>query len=405
MSRTPFRALRHRDCRLLLGGQLVSLVGTWMQTIAQGWLIYRMTGQVAMLGAVTFTALAPAFLLSPLAGLLVDRQDPRRIALATQAGLLLQAAILGLLTVTGRVTVPAIFLLAGLMGVVNAFDLPTGRVLVSRTVPKDDLPNAIALVSAIFHASRIVGPSIAGFVVAWSGEGWCFLANAASYLAALAGLAAMRLPPPPARGAMVSIGAHLAEGFAYLRQDRSVAQLFLLLAAVSLMAFPYTALLPAFAKDVLATDARGLGWVMAASGVGATLGALLLAARRSTAGMTSTMLVAAFLLGLLLVAFAFSRTLWLATLLIVPLAWAMVTHMTSNSTLVQMTVPEALRGRVLALHGMVFLGAVPVGSLLGGLIAARFGVPAALALGGIGCSCATLLSALAFRRVRGGFRG
>lgn len=405
MSRTPFRALRHRDCRLLLGGQLVSLVGTWMQTIAQGWLIYRMTGQVAMLGAVTFTALAPAFLLSPLAGLVVDRQDPRRIALATQAGLLLQAVILGVLTVTGRVTVPAIFLLAGLMGVINAFDLPTGRVLVSRTVPKDDLPNAIALVSAIFHASRIVGPSIAGFVVAWSGEGWCFLANAASYLAALAGLAAMRLPPPPARGAMVSIGAHLAEGFAYLRQDRTVAQLFLLLAAVSLMAFPYTALLPAFAKDVLATDARGLGWVMAASGVGATLGALLLAARRSTAGMTSTMLIAAFLLGLLLVAFAFSRTLWLAILLIVPLAWAMVTHMTSNSTLVQMTVPEALRGRVLALHGMVFLGAVPVGSLLGGLIAARFGVPAALALGGIGCSCATLLSALAFRRVRGGFRG
>lgn len=400
MNRSTFRALRHRNCRLLLGGQLVSQVGTWMQTIAQGWLVYRLTGRPEMLGAITFTALVPAFLLSPLAGLLVDRVDPRRIAAVTQAGLLLQAAGLGLLTVTGWITLPALFLLSGLMGVINAFDLPTGRVLVSRTVPKDDLPNAIALVSAIFHASRIVGPSVAGLVVAGSGEGWCFLLNAASYLAALGGLWAMRMPAAAPSSAVGSIGAHLAEGVAYLRRDRKVAQLFLLLGAVSLLAFPYTALLPAFAKDVLATDARGLGWLMAASGVGATLGALLLASRRSTAGMTRTMLAAAFLLGLLLVGFSRCRHLPAATLVIVPLAWAMVSHMTSNSTLVQLAVPEALRGRVLALHGMVFLGAVPVGSLLGGFIAARFGVPMALALGGLGCSGAAVLSTVAFRRLR-----
>lgn len=372
-----------------------------MQTIAQGWLIYRLTQQPAMLGAVTFTALAPAFLLSPLAGLVVDRVDPRRLAAATQAGLLLQAATLGFLTVTGRITIPAIFILAGLMGVINAFDLPTGRVLVTRTVPRDVLPNAIALVSAIFHASRIVGPSIAGFVVAWSGEGWCFLLNAASYLASLFGLWAMRLPEQAPRAETGSIGQHLQEGFTYLRQHRKVAQLFLILGAVCLLAFPYTTLLPAFAKGVLSTDARGLGWIMAASGVGASLGALLLAGRKDTAGLTRTMLLAAFVLGFLLVGFSLTRSLWSSTLLIIPVAWAMVTHFTANNTLIQMTVPESLRGRVMALHGMVFLGAAPLGSLAGGLIASRLGVPATLALGGLSCSAAALLSAWALHRDRG----
>ena len=398
MSRAAFRALRYGNCRLLLGSQLVSLVGTWMQTIAQGWLIYRLTHEPAMLGAVTFTALAPAFLLSPLAGLVVDRVDPRRIAVATQVGLLLQAAILGILTVTGRITIPAIFVLSGIMGVINAFDLPTGRVLVTRTVPKEALPNAIALVSAIFHASRIVGPSIAGFVVAFSGEGWCFLLNAFSYLASLAGLWAMRLPAAAARTSPGSLGEHLQEGFTYLRRNRKVAQLFLLLGAVCLLAFPYTTLLPAFAKSVLATDARGLGWIMAASGVGATLGAMVLAAKKDTEGLTRTMLLATFALGILLVGFSLTRSLWGSSLLIVPVAWAMVTHMTSNNTLVQMTVPESLRGRVMALHGMVFLGAVPVGSLAGGLIASRLGVPVTLALGGLGCSAAALLSAWTLHR-------
>ena len=400
MSRATFRALHYPNCRLLLGSQLVSLVGTWMQTIAQGWLVYRLTQQPAMLGAVTFTALAPAFLLSPLAGLVVDRVDPRRLAAATQAGLLLQAATLGFLTITGRITIPAIFVLAGLMGVINAFDLPTGRVLVTRTVPREVLPNAIALVSTIFHASRIVGPSIAGFVVAWSGEGWCFLLNAASYLASLVGLWAMRLPQEAPRAAMGSVGRHLQEGFTYLRQQRKVAQLFLILGAVCLLAFPYTTLLPAFAKGVLATDARGLGWIMAASGIGASLGALRLAAKQDTAGMTRSMLLAAFVLGFLLVAFSLTRSLWSSSLLIIPVAWAMVTHFTSNTTLVQMTVPETLRGRVMALHGMVFLGAVPLGSLAGGLIASRLGVPATLALGGLGCSAAALLSAWALHRDR-----
>lgn len=392
MDARVFRALRHRNCALLLGGQLVSLVGTWMQSIAQGWLVYRLTGQPAMLGAVTFTGLAPAFLLSPLAGLVVDRVDPRRIALCTQAALLLQAGVLGALTVSGRITLPALFALAAVMGVVSAFDLPTGRVLVTRTVPKEDLPNAIALVSAIFHASRIVGPSIAGFVVAGYGEGWCFLLNAASYLAALAGLAAMRLPAAAATAAAGSVRAHLAEGFRYLRATPKVARLFLLLAAVCLLAFPYTTLLPAFAKDVLGTDARGLGWIMAASGIGATLGALALAARPDPAGLYRTLLVATLALGLLLIAFSLGRGLWLSSLLMVPVAWAMVTHMTANNTLVQMMVPEALRGRVMALHGMVFLGAVPVGSLAGGLVAGRLGVPAALALGGFGCAVAALLA-------------
>ena len=393
MHADAFRALRNRNYRIFFSGQLVSLVGTWMQTIAQGWLVYRITHQPAMLGVASFAALAPAFLLSTLGGVLADRVDPRRLAMATQAALLIQALVLGILTLRGDIRISHVLVLASVMGVANAFDLPARLVLVSRTVPREDFPNAIALNSSIFHGSRIIGPGIAGLVVAAYGEGWCFLLNAASYLAALVGLMLLREGPAPPRSQPQGVLVHLKEGVHYVRNSRKVRRLFLLLGAVSLLVFPYTTLLPAFAKDVLGTDARGLGWIMGASGVGATLGALALAVRRNTAGLARAMGIATILLGLVLAGFSTVRSLAWACVLIVPLGFLMVTHMTANNTLTQVLVPDELRGRVGSLHTMVFMGAVPLGSLLGGLFAHRFGVPWTVAAGGIGCTIAALLFA------------
>lgn len=401
MNRDAFRALRHRDYRIFFAGQLVSLVGTWMQTIAQGWLVYRITHSPAMLGVASFAALAPSFLLGSLGGVVADRMDPRRLAMVTQAALLVQALLLGVITLLGNTRIAPILALAAFMGVVNAFDLPARQVLVARTVPREDLPNAIALNSSNFHGSRILGPGIAGLVVAASGEGWCFMLNAASYLAALFGLWALQPGPGPVAPRDSGLLEHLREGFRYVRGTRKIRRLFLLLGAVSLLAFPYVTLLPAFARDVLGTDARGLGWIMAAGGVGATIGALALASRKDTEGLRRTMVVSTFLLGLLLVAFSTTRSLGWACAAIVPLGFLMVSHMTANNTLVQVQIPDGLRGRVMALHAMVFMGAVPLGGLIGGILAHRLGVPRTLALGGIGCSAAALLFAWTRGQVQG----
>jgi predicted MFS family arabinose efflux permease len=393
MNRDAFRALRHRNYRIFSAGQLVSLVGTWMQTIAQGWLVYRITRQPAMLGVASFAALAPSFILGSLGGVVADRVDPRRLAMGTQAALLVQALVLGILTLMGNVRIAPILALAAFMGVVNAFDLPARQVLVARTVPREDLPNAIALNSSIFHGSRILGPGIAGLVVAASGEGWCFILNAASYLAALLALWALHSAPGPSASARSGVIEHLREGFRYVRETRKIRRLFLLLGGVSLLAFPYVTLLPAFARDVLGTDARGLGWIMAASGVGATLGALALASRKDTEGLRRNMVAATFLLGLVLAGFSATRSLAWACAAIVPLGFLMVSHMTANNTLLQIQVPDALRGRVMALHAMIFMGAVPLGGLIGGLLAHGLGVPRTMALGGIGCSAGAILFA------------
>ena len=391
MNRDAFRALRNPNYRIFFAGQFVSLVGTWMQTIAQGWLVYRITRDPAMLGVTSFAGLAPAFLLGPLGGVVADRLNPRRLAMGTQAALLVQALLLGLLTLRGNERILPILVLAALMGVVNAFDLPARQVLVARTIPLDDLPNAIALNSSIFHGSRILGPSLAGLVGAASGEGWCFLLNAASYLAALLALWALRLQPSGEARVHRGVMHHLREGLGYALGTRKIRRLFLLVGMVSLLAFPYVTLLPAFARDVLFTDARGLGWILASSGIGATLGALVLATRRETEGLRRTMVAATMLLGLSLAAFATTRSLTWACLAILPLGFLMVSHMTANNTLVQVQVPSELRGRVMALHAMVFMGAVPMGGLVGGVLAHHLGVPLTMALGGIGCFFGTLL--------------
>jgi MFS family permease len=389
---SAFRALRHREYRLIFSGQFVSMVGTWMQAVAQGWLVYRLTGSAALLGLVSFAGLAPTFLLSGLGGALADRVDPRRVVIATQSILLVQATALGLLTLTHRVTIPHVLVLAMVMGLVNAFDMPASQVLVSRAVPREDLPNAIALNSSLFHGSRILGPSLAGLVVAGFGEGWCFLLNGASYLAALTGLLLLRLAAPPRSGGTRPIGHELLEGLRFVNGSPTMRRLFLLQGLATFLAMPYTVLMPAVAKDMLHGGPRLLGWLMGAGGIGATFGALRLASQRDPAGLSHTMQKALALLGLALTAFALSRLPWLSILLIVPLGFCMVSVNTSNNTLVQLHVPGELRGRVMALHAMVFMGAMPLGCLLAGHLAQSFGTSTVLLLEGAGC----LLTALAY---------
>lgn len=387
---SSFRALRHRDYRLIFTGQLVSMVGTWMQSVAQGWLVYRLTGKPALLGVVAFAGLAPAFLLGSLGGALADRMDARRLAIFTQSVLLAQATLLGVLTLSGHVRISHVMILAMLMGVASAFDLPAGQVLMGRVVPREDLPNAIALNSSLFHGSRILGPSLAGLVVAGFGEGWCFLLNAASYLAALWALSLLRLPKresTPDRGSLLE---ELAEGIRFVRNLPTLRWLFALLALSTFLAMPYTVLLPAVVKDVLKAGPRELGWIMAAGGIGATLGALRLASLRDHRGLLRTLLLGLGALACVLPAFAASRSAWLSIALILPLGFCMVSVNTSNNTLVQMEVPDRLRGRVMSLHAMVFMGAMPLGSLVAGVLAQHIGVPWALTIGGLGCGLVVL---------------
>ncbi|MDP2875764.1 MAG: MFS transporter [Holophaga sp.] len=387
---SSFRALRHRNYRLLFTGQLVSMIGTWMQTVAQGWLVYRLSHSPALLGLVAFAGLAPSFLLGTLGGVVADRMDARKLAIITQSVLLLQAGVLGVLTLTNHIGIPHVMILAVVMGVANAFDLPAGQVLVGRAVPREDLPNAIALNSSLFHGSRILGPSLAGLVVASSGEGWCFLLNAVSYLAALAALSMLRLPTREVTSNRGSLLAEMIEGLRFVKEMPELRWLFLLLALSTFLAMPFTVLLPAVVKDVLKAGPRELGWIMASSGLGATLGALWLASKREHRGLLRTLLMALGGLAFLLPLFAASHNPWLSMALILPVGFCMVSVNTSNNTLVQMEVPDRLRGRVLSLHATVFMGAMPLGSLVAGFLAQHIGVPWALALGGIGCGVVIL---------------
>jgi len=379
------KSLRHRNFRLFFTGQLVSLVGTWMQSVALSWLVYRLTGRATLLGFVALATQGPIVLFGSLGGVLADRLDPRRLLVLTQALQLVQALLLAWLTLTGRIQVWHILVLAVGLGLANAFDLPGRQVLVARTVDRDDLPNAIALNSSIFHGTRVLGPAIAGIMVAAVGEGWCFLANAVSFLAAIAGLVMMRLPAWAPRTDHPPVFAHLLEGVRFVRGDKRVRLLMLLLGAVCLMGMPYTVLMPVFAQSILHGGPRAMGLLMAASGTGAVLGAVTLAGRSRIHGLERVAWLGAAAVGLTLACFAYSRVFWLSALLMVPVGMSMVAHMTSNNTLVQMLIPDAMRGRVMAFHAMVFTAAMPLGAVIMGFAAHRLGAPLTVALGGAGC--------------------
>jgi MFS family permease len=374
--------LRHRNFQLFFSGQLVSLIGTWMQSVAQAWLVYRITHSSLLLGSVSFAGQFPVFLAAPLGGIVADRYNRQRVVIGTQVASMLLALVLAVLTWTNKITVPEIFWLAALLGVVNAFDIPGRQSFLVEMVGKDDLINAIALNSSMFNGARIIGPAIAGLLVAKIGEGWCFFANAVSYIAVIIGLFMMRVPPREHRPQGSPI-AHVIEGFRFVQKTAPIRAILLLLGLVSLVAMPYTVLMPIFADKILHGGARGLGILMGATGVGALFGALTLATRTGVSGLGRWITFSCAGFGITLVAFALSRDFWLSTAVLVPVGFCMMLQMSSSNTLIQAMVPDHLRGRVMSVYSMMFMGMAPFGALMGGVVADRLSAPVAVGMGAV----------------------
>jgi len=398
---SALRALHSRNYRLFVVGQLISLVGTWMQSVAQSWLIYRLTGSAALLGLIGFAGQIPIFLLAPLGGLLADRLNRHRVLIATQTTMMVLAFALAALTLGGIVREWQIFVLASLLGVVNAFDIPTRQAFLAETVSRDDIVNAIALNSSMLNGARIVGPAIAGIVVAAFGEGWCFLLNAISYLAVIGALLMMHVEQVPHPGAHVSAWESIIEGFVYSWNTEPVRALLLLLGLVSLMGMPYSVLMPVIASSVLGGGPNAYGVLMAASGVGALAGAALLTLRQNVRGLGRWVAVSAVSFGITLIAFSFSRALRLSTALLVPAGFFMMVEMAASNTLIQSMIPNRLRGRVMSVYSMMFMGMAPMGALVAGALAAPLGAPATVAIGGSICAVGGVVFGARLPRLRG----
>jgi MFS family permease len=394
------RALRHRNFQLFFGGQLISLIGTWMQSVAQSWLVYRLTGSSLLLGSAGFASQIPVFLVAPVGGIIADRFNRHRVVIITQISSMILAFILAALTLTRKVHVWHIFVLAALLGVVNAFDIPARQSFLVDMVGKEDLMNAIALNSSMFNGARIVGPAVAGILVASIGEGWCFFANGLSYIAVIIGLLLMKLQPRSHRPPLGSPLEHIIEGFRFVRRTEPIRAILLLLGLVSLVAMPYTVLMPVFADKILHGGARGLGILMGATGVGALLGALTLATRRGVYGLGRWVAFACAGFGISLLLFAFSRHFWLSAALLLPVGFCMMLEMSSSNTLIQAMVPDHLRGRVMAVYSMMFMGMAPFGALLGGALADRVGAPITVSMGAIACLGGAALFGLRLPKIR-----
>jgi len=376
------RALRHRNFQLFFSGQLISLIGTWMQSVAQSWLVYRLTGSALLLGSVGFASQIPVFMFAPVGGIAADRFNRRHIVIATQVSAMVLAFFLAALTLSHRVQVWHVFVLASLLGVVNAFDIPGRQSFLVDMVGKEDLMNAIALNSSMFNGARVIGPAVAGILVAKIGEGWCFFANAVSYVAVIIGLLLMKVHSP-ARASKASPFEHMMEGFRFVNETAPIRALLLLLGIVSLVGMPYVVLMPIFADQILHGGARGLGILMGATGVGALLGALTLAFREGVKGLGRLVAWCCAGFGASLSVFALSHSFWLSVILLLPVGYAMMLQMACSNTLIQVMVPDALRGRVMAVYSMMFMGMAPIGALLGGALADRLGAPTTVAIGGL----------------------
>lgn len=394
------RALRHRNFQLFFSGQLISLIGTWMDNIAEAWLVYRLTGSSLLLGTVAFAGQIPVFLLAPIGGMVADRWNRQRVVIATQAGSMVLAGILAVLTLTHRITVWEVVVLAALMGAVNAFDIPARQAFLVDMVGREDLMNAIALNSSMFNGARVIGPSIAGILVASIGEGWCFAANSISYIAVIIGLLLMHVNRAPVETLRVSPFEHIVEGFRFVWNTGPIRALLLLLGLVSLVAMPYSVLMPIFAAKILHGNARTLGVLMGATGVGALGGALTLATRSGVKGLGRWVAVACASFGTFLILFSFSRWHVLSVALLVPVGFAMMVQMASSNTLIQAMVPDRLRGRAMAVYSMMFMGMAPMGALLSGWSADHIGAQWTLAIGGFGAIIGAAIFARNLPKIR-----
>lgn len=395
---SALRALDHRNYRLYFLGQLISLTGTWMQAVAQSWLVYRLSLSPALLGSVTFAGQIPAFFLAPVGGACADRFDRRRLLLVTQVSAMLLALGLGFLVLSEKVQVWHIFIFAALLGVVNAFDMPARHSFPVEMVGKQDLVNAIALNSAMFNAARTVGPAVAGILVATVGEGWCFLLNAASFLAVIVCLSLMDTHSPM-RTHSSRPAAEMVEGFRYAIGNAPLRGILFLLVINSVFGLIYGVLMPVFSDQILGGGPRGMGVLMASAGIGTLLGSIILATRRSPEGLGHWIPRAGYAYGIGLILFACSRHFWLSAALLVPVGGFLILQWAVSNTLIQTMIPDELRGRVMSIYIMTFMGGGPLGALLGGFLAERVGAPITVGLSGAICLLGAAFYARSFPSV------
>jgi MFS family permease len=386
-----WRALRHRNFRLFFGGQSISLIGTWMTRVATSWLVYRLTKSAILLGTVGFAGQIPTFLLAPIAGVIVDRIDRRQVLVWTQTLAMVQSLLLAWLTLSNRVTIGEILALSAFQGVINAFDMPGRQSFMIRMVEnRSDLSNAIAINSSMVNVARLIGPSLAGIVIAATNEGWCFFIDGVSYIAVIASLLMMRIKPDPQHQGATMIE-QMRQGWVYVADSLPIRNILLLFALLSLMGWPFMVLMPIFAAQVLHGGPHTLGFLMGAVGVGSLISALSLVLRRSVRGLTKVIPIAAVVFGIGLIAFGLSKGIWLSLVMMLVTGFGMMQGLTSSNTILQTLVDEKMRGRVMSYYTMAFVGMAPFGSLLAGAMAHAIGAPRTVIVSGVACIAGGLL--------------
>lgn len=377
-----FRAMQHRNFQLFIAGQLISLIGTWMQTTAQLWLVYKLTGSAALLGVFGFASQVPMLFLSSIGGYVGDRYDRQRSVIATQSASMILAFLLAALTLTHTIQVWHVIVIAFLVGIVNAFDVPIRQAFFVQMVGKEDLPNAIALNSSIFNGARVVGPAIAGFAIARIGEGWCFFLNGLSFAAVIVALLMMRNVRSEPKPSEDSPFKSFMQGFHFAMSDLPIRSALLLLSVLSLFGLQYSVFLPIYANDILKGGARTMGLLMSFAGVGAVLGALQFAARTHYRGLARWIAATSLTCAVGLIIFSQARVFWLCTAVLFVVGFAATSQMAATNTLIQNRVPDELRSRVMAVYATMFMGVQPIGSLIAGGVAKRIGAPYTLSVFG-----------------------
>ena len=388
------RALRHRNYKLFFSGQLISLIGTWMQGLAMGWLVYRMTNSAFMLGLVGFASQIPTLFLSPFAGVLLDRWNKHKVIVITQTLSMVQALILSYLVLSGGVQIWQLIILNIFIGMVNGFDIPARQSFIVEMIEdRSDLSNAIALNSSMFNAARLIGPSIAGLIIAAVGEGVCFLLNGVSYLAVIISLLAMRVNYVKLHHKERPVLGGLKDGIIYAWNFIPIRLILFIIALLSLAGMPYTVLMPVFAREILKGGAHTLGFLVGAIGVGALAGALYLASRKTVRGLGKVIPMAAISFGISLIIFSFSHNLIFSLVMLLLTGMSMMIHTASCNTILQTIVDDKMRGRVMSYYTMAFMGMTPFGSLIFGGLASKIGAPHTIILGGTACIFGGLLFA------------
>ena len=396
-----WRALRHRNFKLFFAGQSISVIGTWMTRLATSWLVYRLTHSALLLGIVSFAGQIVSFALGPFAGVWVERLNRRRLLAWTQTAAAVQSLAMAALTLAHVINLWEVIALTALQGLINAFDMP-GRqsFLVQMVEERNDLSNAIAINSSMANGARLIGPAIAGLVIRARSEGWCFLIDGVSYFAVIASLLLMRTKPLDISRNTTSMLEQMREGWDYIRTFRPIRTILLLFGLLSLMGYSYAVLLPIFAGQVLHGGAATFGWLTAASGIGAVASGFSLAARKSVVGLTRMLQIAAAMLGVALILFGVSHTLWLSLTLMVFVGFGLMQGAAVSNTIIQSLVPEDKRARTMSYYTMAFFGAAPFGSLLAGMLAHRVGAPHTVMVTGGFCIAGSLWFTLDPPKVR-----